>query len=191
LSPLPVLGSTIPASIIDTPATALSPLLSPLGTPTASVGGDPHFRTHDGTLYSFHGECDLVMARSTSFGNGLGLDVHARTEMVGNTWSLVSNAAVRIGDDVFELKNDGTHYVNYVANAVLPTVLVNKYEIHYEEENVNDADKSIRTWYTIDLGNGEKVQITNFKNMISVNVVAKLPDMVGMLGTSSTPGLVG
>jgi hypothetical protein len=181
-----VLGSTATTTDTTTPVSPLSPLIKP----TASVGGDPHFRTHDGTLYSFHGECDLVMARSTSFANGLGLDVHARTEMVGNTWSLVSSAAVRIGDDVFELNNNGTHYVNYVADAVLPATLANNFDIHYEEEYVNDADKSIRTWYTIDLGSGDKVQITNFKKMISVNVAVKVPDMVGMLGTSSVPGLV-
>jgi von Willebrand factor type D domain len=177
--------------------TAVSPLAtSPLvttplvTTPTASVGGDPHFRTHDGTMYSFHGECDLVMARSVSFDDGLGLDVHARTEMVGNTWSLVSNAAVRIGDDVFELNNNGTHYINYEANAILPATLANKYEIQYEEEHVHNVDNSIRTWYTIDLGNGDKIQITNFKKMISVNVAVKLSDTVGMLGTSGVPGLV-
>jgi von Willebrand factor type D domain len=156
-----------------------------------SVGGDPHFRTHDGTLYSFHGECDLVMARSSSFSNGLGLDVHARTEMIGNTWSLVSNAAVRIGNDVFEVRNNGTHYINGVADVLLPTVITEAYEIHYAEEQVSDGENSIRSWYTIKLGNSDKVQITNYKKMISVNVEVKVSDMVGMLGSSRKPGLVG
>jgi hypothetical protein len=156
-----------------------------------SVGGDPHFRTHDGTQYSFHGECDLVMARSTSFSNGLGLDVHARTEMIGNTWSLVSNAAVRLGNDIFEVKNNGTHYLNGVADIMLPTILTKDFEISYAEERINDGDNSIRSWYTIDLGNGDKVQITNYKTMISVNVEVKASDLVGMLGSSSKAGLVG
>jgi von Willebrand factor type D domain len=156
-----------------------------------AVGGDPHFRTHDGTLYSFHGECDLVMARSPSFDNGLGLDVHARTQIIGGTWSLVSNAAVRIGSDIFELKNDGSYYVNGVVGAILPTQLVNKYNLHYSEEIVNDGLNSIRAWYTIELNNGEKIEITNYKSMISINVGAVLLDTVGMLGSSVKAGLVG
>jgi von Willebrand factor type D domain len=157
------------------------------------VGGDPHFRTHDGTMYSYHGECDLVMAQSKLFGNGLGLDVHARTAMIANTWSLVSNAVVRIGDDTFELNNNGTHYVNGIADVVLPTTLANEYKIHFEVEHINNGEKNdFQTWYTIDLGgtDGDKIIIINYKKMISVNVISKVPDMVGMLGTGLLTGLV-
>jgi von Willebrand factor type D domain len=60
------------------------------------VGGDPHFLTYDGTPYSYHGQCDLVMAQSEQFANGTGLRVHARTEIIEGTWSVISNAAVKI-----------------------------------------------------------------------------------------------
>jgi von Willebrand factor type D domain len=59
-------------------------------------GGDPHFRTFDGTKYDFHGQCDLVMARSKEFGDNLGLDLHIRTEIVTG-WSRISDSAIRIG----------------------------------------------------------------------------------------------
>jgi von Willebrand factor type D domain len=52
--------------------------------------GDPHFQTFDGTQYSFHGECDLVMARSDN------VEVHARTTIVDN-WSLISSTAMLLG----------------------------------------------------------------------------------------------
>ena len=156
-----------------------------------AVGGDPHFRTHDGTLYSFHGECDLVMARSKSFADGLGLDIHARTTMIDGTWSLVSNAAIRIGNDVLEVANDGKHYVNGASDISLPTLLSNQYDIHYSEESVDDGDNSTRRWYTIGLGKEEKVVITNYKNMISINVGANLVDSEGMLGNSRVNGMVG
>jgi von Willebrand factor type D domain len=158
----------------------------------SSVGGDLQFRTHDGTIYNFHGECDLVMAKSQSFGNGLGLDVHARTEMIAKTWTIVSNAAVRIGDDVFELNNNGTYYVNGIADAFLPTTLSsNNYKIHYQEEHYNDGENGIRSLYTIDLGNNDNLLISNYKKMISVNAIPKnIPDMVGMVGSYNIPGLV-
>jgi hypothetical protein len=70
-------------------------------------------------------------------------------------------------------------------------VITEAYEIHYAEEQVSDGENSIRSWYTIKLGNSDKVQITNYKKMISVNVEVKVSDMVGMLGSSRKPGLVG
>jgi hypothetical protein len=182
-------GGSIVGALVGSPVGGGITGGAPVG--GGSVGGDPHFKTHDGTLYSFHGECDLVMAQSPSFSNGVGLDVHARTEMIGNTWSLVSNAAVRIGNDIFEVNNNGTHFVNGIANAILPAHLSSDFEIHYAEEIVKDGENSIRSWYTVELGNGEKVQITNYKKMISVNVEVKVSDMVGMLGSTSKPGLVG
>jgi von Willebrand factor type D domain len=160
---------------------------------------DPHFRTHDGTLYSFHGECDLLMARSRSFGEGLGLDVHARTQIIAGTWSLVSNAAVRVGDDTFEVANDGVHYLNGIPDIELPYLMIGRYQISKTEEmleskgdeDVGEASSLIRTWYTIELEKGEKITITNFRRMLSINVDANLSDTVGMLGSSVNPGLVG
>ena len=55
------------------------------------------------------------MAKSPSFDNGIGLDVHARTTIIGGTWSLASNAAIRIGNDILEIQNDGIHYINGVS----------------------------------------------------------------------------
>lgn len=54
----------------------------------------------DGTHYEFHGECDLIMARSVSFDNNTGLEVHGRTKIIDGLWSLISHAAVQIGKDV-------------------------------------------------------------------------------------------
>lgn len=156
---------------------------------------DPHFHTHDGTSYSFHGECDLVMAKSKTFGDGLGLDVHARTAMIDGTWSLISNAAVKIGDDIFELENGGTHYLNGASDIFFPTQIAGRYNVSMREENVesnNDEEAtSVRTWYTIDLEDGQEIRISNYKKMIGVNVNENFKDAVGMLGSSSKDGLVG
>ena len=37
--------------------------------------GDPHLKTWRGRVYDFHGECDLLLTKSRSFGKGLGLSL--------------------------------------------------------------------------------------------------------------------
>ena len=84
---------------------------------------DPHFRTFDGTKYSYHGECDLILVRSEEVGDsGLGLDLHIRTKMVAG-WSLISNAALKIGVDVVEIVNDGSFYLNGKTISNFPHVI--------------------------------------------------------------------
>lgn len=153
--------------------------------------------TYDGTRYSFHGQCDLVLARSPTFGSGLGLDVHARTQLV-DTWSLISNAAVRIGDDTFELGNDNTHYFNGNKDAELPIVMAGKYVVtkgetvvHHEPDEDGNAQTDTVVEFTIDLKGGENIKISNFKSMIAVRVNAFVPGTEGMLGMQQKKGMFG
>jgi von Willebrand factor type D domain len=155
--------------------------------PSGGGGGDPHFRTYDGTKYSFHGQCDLVMARSPGFGSGLGLNIHARTEIVSG-WSLISNAAVQIGNDVLEIANDGSHYINGVKDASLSLLLAGKYSISKGRDILNGENMEI---FTINLGNEEFIRVSNYKMMISVRVDAALIDTEGMLGIHGKVGMIG
>lgn len=59
---------------------------------TCVYGADPHFRTYDGSKYTYHGECDLIMAHS-QLDNQNEMSLHARTKMVDDSWSLISNVA--------------------------------------------------------------------------------------------------
>ena len=114
------------------------------------------------------------MARSESFGSGLGLEVHARTDIInGKTWSLISNAAVRIGKDTFELSSyDGDYFVNLNKNPTLPMRLEGKYLVSRSIHQVG-LDHEVK--YTIDLNNkNEKIHISLWKGMISVRVDAEL-----------------
>lgn len=58
-----------------------------------------------------------MLTRSKSFGFGSGLDVHIRTTRVDNNskdldYSYISAAAVKIGDDILEVNEDGDLIIN-------------------------------------------------------------------------------
>lgn len=157
---------------------------------------DPHFRTYDGTKYTFHGECDLVMAHS-QLDDQNEMDIHARTKMVDN-WSLISNAALRIGDDIFEVDNDEfAHYFNGAKNVEFPILLGGKYEVTSHEQmtsSKNEKGEEITAKeiiYTIDLVNKGSITITNYHTMLSIKVDSYLVDTYGMLGSRTTDGLFG
>jgi hypothetical protein len=129
------------------------------------------------------------MARSPEFDSGLGLDVHVRTTMVDD-WSLISHAAIRIGNDVFEIVNDRTHIFNEVKDVELPVSMAGKFTISKVSSVVDIGSESERVdEYTIDLGKG-KIKVTNYKKMLTVNVEAYLPGTEGMLGVQGTKGLI-
>jgi hypothetical protein len=156
--------------------------------------GDPHFQTYDGTQYSFHGQCDLVMARSPFFGNGTGVEIHARTTMVDN-WSLISSTAMRIGDDVLEITNDNTIYLNGVKNVELPLTLAGEYQVSktvemFTSNEEADAKAESMAVYKIELQTGE-VKVSNYRNMLQVDVNAFLAGTEGMLGLQSASGMIG
>jgi hypothetical protein len=147
-------------------------------------------------MYSFHGQCDLVLGRSTDFGSGLGIDVHARTEII-DSWSLISNLAVRLGDDIFEVANDGSHYFNALQKVQLPLMIAGKYEVSRSSEavdGINDEGEKAQSMtdvYRIDLTNGEYIKIQNYRKMISVRIEAILANTGGMLGVHGRSGMIG
>lgn len=159
-------------------------------------GGDPHFRTLDGTLYSFHGECDVVMARSNSYSSGLGLELQARTKIVDD-WSLISNVALRIGNDIIEMVNDGSHYYNGNKDVELPINLSGQYLVTKGEDMISTFEEDgssknvAQQMYTIHLMNEDVIRVSVFRSMITVNVVGEFEGTHGMLGTSGMAGLIG
>lgn len=172
--PVPVV---VPVTV-PVPVAVAAPVAKP-----AAVMGDPHFITYEGTKYSYHGECDLVLAHNPTFDSGLGLAIHVRSELV-TTWSLISNAAVRIGDDTFEVVNDGSHFFNGIENAEFPLYMAGKYEINKSEVNG-------RPTFTIDMNNSESIVIFINMRMIAVRSSTSIGSVGGMTGVVGHDGVIG
>jgi von Willebrand factor type D domain len=158
---------------------------------------DPHFSTFDGTKYSFHGQCDLVMARSTEIGTtGLGMVLHARTEISTGGWSFISNAALQIGKDIFEITNDGSYYVNGIKDVETPHLMVDRFPISKREKIVKITSSdgvpidAVRSMFTIQLDDGDNIEMIVFKNLIFVHVNAILKASEGMLGIQGKAGMI-
>jgi hypothetical protein len=154
--------------------------------------GDPHFVTYDGTPYSYHGQCDLVLAASESFGGGVGLRVHGRTEIV-DSWSRISNAAIQIGDDVLEMNNNGDVYYNgfeITSDGQLPEAIGGG--LYSVRKDVKTMANIPKIDLVVDVNEGKgNIKISLFKKVIAVHVGTMAHDLNGMLGNRAIEGLVG
>lgn len=141
-----------------------------------------------GTTYDFHGGCDLVLLHNPGFANGLGMDIHIRTE-IDTWWSYIKTAVLRIGDDTFEVMGgEGLKYwVNGKAGKTslkngrtLEKTLAGKYKIRFRWMNANQHI------FNVDLGDGESILFKTFKQFVRVNVNASNPE--DFLGSSGLMG---
>lgn len=157
------------------------------------ISGDPHFKTWAGEYYDFHGVCDLVLIKNPEFGNGMGMDIHVRTTRM-RMWSYVSNAAIRIGEDIFEIIG-GQVENNFWANGVpgenmessttdLRMTLastISGFPIHFKQSSSKQRE------FVIDLGEREKIIFKTWNSFVSVQVHnAKHEDFqnsIGLMGS--------
>lgn len=165
---------------------------------------NPEKLPNDTFLYNYHGECDLIMTRSYSFDNGLGLEVHSRTKLVNGVWSLITNTAIQIGSDIFEVNNNGEAYLNHKEITTFPIEMADKFTVIKEIDlsTSTSIENEMIVEYTIDLNERSdsppytpelqnQIIITFYQSMITVKVNAPLQDAVGMLENHITYGLDG
>jgi hypothetical protein len=128
----------------------------------------------------------------------LPIDVHVRTTLVDD-WSLIANVAIRIGDETFEVVNDGTVYWKGQENPEMPIQISGgRYSVNKNEEIVQSEDEEsgttkeiTHTTYTIQLDQTDTIVVGNWLKMLSVNVNAYLSGAEGMIGVRQAPGMVG
>jgi cysteine-rich repeat protein len=142
------------------------------------VQGDPHFKTWRGHHFDFHGECDLVLLRSSEFGSGLGLDVHIRTKL-RRDMSYISSATIRIDTDILEVESQGVYYLNGVAGAELPSEFSG-----FSFSHTQPTDK--QHVFEVYLGDRERIKVKTYKDFVSVLIEQgqskHFGDSVGLMG---------
>jgi hypothetical protein len=120
------------------------------------------------------------MARSVASG----IDIHARTTMIDN-WSLISNAAIKIGKDVLEIVNDNTYYLNGVKNVGFPLTMDGQHVVKHHDEMFTsneeaDAKPEVMAVY----------KVSNYRGMIQIDVNAALAGTEGMMGSQKMVGML-
>ena len=134
-----------------------------------------------GFILQSSGECDLVFLTAPDFGGGLGLDIHVRTKL-RYEYTFIESAAVRIGEDIFEIGSWGNYILNGINGATMPNKIAD-YEITHEAV----SDKVER--FYIHLSETEFLELKNYKDMVSVKIVSPSPadlgESLGLLGDFS------
>jgi len=139
--------------------------------------GDPHFKTHGGEMYDFHGGCDMVLMDNPDFKDGLGMKIHIRT-MIETWWSYVESSALRIGDDTLVVTggsaNEEWLYINGVPNK--PMQDEEWHMVTFAGLDLRFKQSKIRAGRTreahIYLGNGEKLFLKTFHNFVKIEMAA-------------------
>jgi hypothetical protein len=131
-----------------------------------------------------------------SFDNNSGLDLHVRLEqlMPEGAYSFVSDAALRIGNDVLEVHNDGSYSFNGQEGAEFPLSLggfpatrsVKANCIQNGENGEAPLGCTSMLTYDVTVGEKEHIQMKVAKDMVHVEVKGrptKFEGSVGVMGT--------
>lgn len=140
--------------------------------------------------FDFHGQCDLIYLENPEFGNNEeGLTVHVRTSP-RYQYSYIESAAIDIGGDVLEIGAWGEFFLNGVGNSAgedvdMPDIkLGGQYPVTHLQINKK------RHKFEVDLLDGQKIEVTTFKDMVNVKFdnakYDHFKNSVGLLGKFGT-----
>lgn len=146
--------------------------------------------------YDFHGGCDLVLVSDPDFKDGLGLFIHVRTKIT-RWWSSIESAAIKIGDDVLEIKAgiknrqywfNGGEAQSFKTSMNFPFT-VGGFSGRYRYRN----DRMIQ--YKLFLDRGQNITIRSVKDMLRVELEQADADdfgtSFGLMGSFGDGELVG
>lgn len=156
--------------------------------PTGMNGGamdDPHIKTWDGKWYDYMGECDLVLIHAPNFDANVAMDINIRTK-IRYLYSYIESAAIKIGEETLEVSSFGEYFLNGVSYADKSDMTISGFPIAYSQPTANTHV------FEIQLGEGEKVILKSFKDMVSVKVDAagskRFQGSLGMMGSFDDNG---
>ncbi|CAB9504548.1 expressed unknown protein [Seminavis robusta] len=148
--------------------------------------GEPHIKQLLGGWFDYHGECDMVFSHAPNFGNGIGLDIHARTK-IRYAYSYILSASIRIGNEILEIAGWGDYILNGVGAADLTEATLEGYPIASIQLNKKQHS------FLIDLGGNVTLSINTNKDIVSIKLNPgegyRSPEMHEWFGNSS--GLMG
>ena len=171
---------------------------------TSNGGGDPHFRrwgtSSDRPRDTFHGECDLVVLHSPYF-HSSGLDLHVRTTMADNNlYSYIESAALRIGQHVLELQNNGVvlfggsqYGDEHLPLHFGPSNDDKTYTLRLMQHQADEKTGTvIRRKYELNLNDDLKIEFKFYLHFMTYHIMGgdALEDSVGMMGAYPTGDMV-
>merc|ERR1712183_586179 len=108
------------------------------------------------------------------------MDIHLRTKKT-RRWSYISAAAIKIGEDIFEVSSSG-YWLNGKKNADLKAG-ISGYPIKFSHLN----EKHHQVQYVITINQHESIVFKTFTDMIRVDVESKngdnFKDSFGLMGS--------
>jgi len=138
----------------------------------AGANGDPHMTTWAGEHFDYHGLCDLVLLENHFFQDDLDIDIHIRTSKI-REWSYISNAALRIGEDILEVmgtKGGSQYWINRMAGKeieednVILSESISGYPISFRRGKKQNE-------FIVDLGNQEMISFKTWNELVRVDVI--------------------
>lgn len=163
-------------------------LLQP-GSHFSGVDGDPHITTWSHEHFDFQGECDLVFVDNPSFNDGTGMHIHGRTKLHGS-WSAISSAAIKIGDDILEIHGGDQPLINGLEVSIPKMKDGSEYAFLVSIGGYSLTVQCLgphSRHFVIHLGNGERIFINNFKEFVDVEIesprAAEFAGSNGLMGS--------
>jgi len=124
------------------------------------------------------GECDIVLAQSKDFGNGLGFAVHVRTK-ARYEYSYIQSAAIKIGEDTLEVTAFGDYLLGGVVSADLPSQMADAY-------TVTRTTRNHEVTFDIEVSTDDHIYIKTYKDLVSVRFSgseeSEFGDVIGIMG---------
>ena len=172
----PVETTVAPPATTDDPMTTANP---------PGSKGDPHFKTHGGEMFDFHGGCDLVLVDNPDYKDGLGMTIHIRTK-IETWWSYIQAAVVKIGDESFEIEMNQFYKNGEALDMAKITAEPTHDKISGLLLRYKQKEGNIEA--LVYFGNGEVLKMKTFKGFVTVQVGAEGDDSIytgshGMLGS--------
>lgn len=133
----------------------------------------------------------MVLVHNPGFHNQMGMDVHVRTK-IRYGYSYIESAAIRIGQDVFEVSSFGEYSINGVDEAKTPFMMAGKFRLDHPVQ-ANEKERNFKIH--LDDRTEEYMVVKTFKDMVNVKFLnashTNFASSIGLMGSFNSHSLLG